>query len=329
VATVTGTSFTDPASKLSPSTGYAYSVQAYDATGNVSPPAAAPNTISPKAAGSDTTAPSSAMLAAPSDGSTVSGSVGLSAAAADNVGVTRVQFFIDGALLGQATSPFSYTWNTLTTYNGSHSVYVRAYDAAGNYSTTALAALMVSNGGGSTDTTPPSSPSNLTGVASSPTQVNLTWNASTDNSAVTGYSVYRNGSKLATVTGTSWSDSAVVAASTYSYFVTAFDAAGNVSAASNTASVTTPSAPAPPPATGSVGGVVSDSKTGALLGGVKVTVTVNGAKQTFFTDSTGHYTVPSLPPATYTLTYSLKAHKNVQVTAGVTAGQCVTVNVAM
>ncbi len=95
--------------------------------------------------------------------------------------------------------------------------------------------------GATSDTTPPTAPANLTAMASSPTQVNLTWSASSDDVGVTGYKVYRNGVFLASSATTSYSDTTAQAATTYSYTVYAYDAAGNVSAASNTATATTPS----------------------------------------------------------------------------------------
>jgi hypothetical protein len=74
--------------------------------------------------------------------------------------------------------------------------------------------------------------------------VNLTWAASTDNIGVTGYTIYRNGAVITTVSGTSlvYSDATVQPASTYQYSVGAFDQAGNHSAASALVSVTTPAA---------------------------------------------------------------------------------------
>ena len=96
------------------------------------------------------------------------------------------------------------------------------------------------------DPTPPTAPVNLTAVASGPTQVNLNWTASTDNVGVTGYQVVRDGSQIATSIITSYSDTTVAAGTTYNYIVRAYDAAGNVSIDSNTASVTTPTvSPAP------------------------------------------------------------------------------------
>jgi chitodextrinase len=94
--------------------------------------------------------------------------------------------------------------------------------------------------GPTSDTTPPTAPANLTAMASSPTQVNLTWSASSDDVGVTGYKVYRNGVFLASSATTSYSDTSAQAATTYSYAVYAYDAAGNISPASNTATVTTP-----------------------------------------------------------------------------------------
>jgi len=95
--------------------------------------------------------------------------------------------------------------------------------------------------GPSSDTTPPTAPANLTATTPSPTQVNLAWSASSDDVGVTGYKVYRNGVFLTSSATTSYSDTTAQAATTYSYTVYAYDAAGNVSAASNTATATTPS----------------------------------------------------------------------------------------
>jgi chitodextrinase len=89
------------------------------------------------------------------------------------------------------------------------------------------------------DTTPPTAPTNLAASGTTASSTNLTWTASTDNVGVTGYQVLRNGSVVTTVTATSSTDSGLAASTTYSYQVKALDAAGNVSAGSNTVSVTT------------------------------------------------------------------------------------------
>jgi len=96
-------------------------------------------------------------------------------------------------------------------------------------------AYLVTGSAPPTDTTPPSVPGSLTATAVSSSEIDLTWSASTDNVTVTGYKIYRNGSTspLASVTtGTSYTDKGLAAATTYSYTVSAYDAAGNESAQS-------------------------------------------------------------------------------------------------
>jgi hypothetical protein len=98
------------------------------------------------------------------------------------------------------------------------------------------------------DTTPPTAPTNLTATAASASQINLSWTASTDNVGVTGYYIQRcsgsgctNFAQVASISGTTttYSDTGLVGSTSYSYRVDATDAAGNLSAFSNTASATT------------------------------------------------------------------------------------------
>jgi len=86
----------------------------------------------------------------------------------------------------------------------------------------------------------PSAPSGLTATATSPHAVELSWGESTDNIGVYQYTVYRDGEPLATTRATSFSDEGLDGGSSFSYFVTAKDTAGNESARSNEVSVTTP-----------------------------------------------------------------------------------------
>ncbi len=100
--------------------------------------------------------------------------------------------------------------------------------------------------GGAADTQAPSVPGSFTSTAVSSSQINLSWAASTDNVAVTGYRLERcsgagcsNFSPLANPTGTSYNDTGLSAATSYSYRVRAQDAVPNFSAYSATASATT------------------------------------------------------------------------------------------
>jgi hypothetical protein len=94
-----------------------------------------------------------------------------------------------------------------------------------------------------TDGQAPTAPTNLSATALSGTRVDLTWTASTDNVAVANYLVFRGTTQIATVddTVTAYPDTTVSPNTTYSYTVKARDGVGNVSGASNTATVRTPS----------------------------------------------------------------------------------------
>jgi cellulose 1,4-beta-cellobiosidase len=93
--------------------------------------------------------------------------------------------------------------------------------------------------GTSTDTTPPSTPNGLAVTGTTSTTASLSWNASTDNVAVTGYDVYRGSTLAGTVTGTTFLDTGLTPSTAYSYTVKAHDAAGNQSAASAAVTATT------------------------------------------------------------------------------------------
>jgi hypothetical protein len=121
------------------------SASARDAAGNTTTSASISVTVS-NGPPSDTTPPTVA-LTAPSSGTTVSGVVTVSASASDDVGVAGVQFQLDGANLGaeDTAAPYSTTWDTATTGEGSHTLRAVARDAAGNTATSAVVTVTVSN----------------------------------------------------------------------------------------------------------------------------------------------------------------------------------------
>ncbi|CAM2875404.1 endonuclease [Flavobacterium frigoris] len=92
------------------------------------------------------------------------------------------------------------------------------------------------------DTTAPSNPTNLVSSGTTQTTTNLSWTGSTDNVAVTGYNVYQGTSLKATVTGTSYAVTGLTAATAYTFSIKAKDAAGNISASSNSVNSTTTAA---------------------------------------------------------------------------------------
>ena len=94
------------------------------------------------------------------------------------------------------------------------------------------------------DTQVPTNPTGLASGSITPTSVNLTWNASTDNMGVTAYNVYQNNVLLKTVSVLSAEMTGLAPSTAYNFYVKAVDAAGNISGSSNSISVST--SPLPP-----------------------------------------------------------------------------------
>jgi chitodextrinase len=126
--------------------------------------------------------------------------------------------------------------------------------------TAATVSISLTGGGPSVDTQVPTAPTNLVATGSGSMTMALSWSAATDNVGVAGYRVSRNGSQVATTSGTSWNDAGLTPATTYAYSLVAYDAAGNVSTAATASGTTAPDTQAP---------------TSPIL-----TVTVNSRKQT-------------------------------------------------
>jgi Big-like domain-containing protein len=95
----------------------------------------------------DTTPPATSVTA-PANGATLSGTVTVNASASDNVGVTQMQLLIDGTLVASNTNStaLSFSWSTPSVANGTHTIVSKAFDAAGNSSTSSTITVTVSNG---------------------------------------------------------------------------------------------------------------------------------------------------------------------------------------
>jgi chitodextrinase len=98
----------------------------------------------------------------------------------------------------------------------------------------------------STDHTPPSDPTGLSATGAGSTEVDLSWTGSTDDTGVAGYRIFRNGEQVGTSTTTSYADTGLVPGTAYSYQVSAYDAANNQSALSNTTGASTAPDSTPP-----------------------------------------------------------------------------------
>ena len=221
-------------------------MRAIDAAGNASAPSAAASATTQ--AGGDTTAPS---VPTGLTGTVVSATqINLAwTASTDNVAVTGYRVYRGGALITTLGNVTTFQ-NTGLTASTTYAYTVRAIDAAGNASAQSAAASATTQAAATPRA--PSVPAGLTVTVVSATQINLSWTASTDNVAVTGYRLERcqgagcvNFAQVGTPTGASFSNAGLAAGTTYRYRVRAADAAGNFSGYSNVVSATTSSAPPP------------------------------------------------------------------------------------
>ncbi|EIC06047.1 PKD domain containing protein, partial [Acetivibrio thermocellus YS] len=145
----------------------------------------------------------------------------------DNVNVEGYEIYRNGIRVGNSRT-LSYIDHGLVP-NTEYTYTVRAYDAVRNLSDFSEAVKVRTD----VDNEPPTAPKNLGISSRTDTSVTLTWSASTDNAAVTGYKIYRNGVNIADTVNTRYTDYDLEPG-TYSYYVKAFDASGNVSDVSNT-----------------------------------------------------------------------------------------------
>ena len=299
VGTSLTTSYTDTG--LTDATAYTYTVAARDASGNVSA-----DSTSASATTADDTPPSTPTgLAA-----TAAGTVEISLtwnASTDNVDVANYIVSRNGVQLASTTTS-SFTDAGLapaTTY----SYTVAARDASGNVSPASTSASATT--GSPADTSPPSTPTGVVATAAGATTINLSWSAATDNVAVTGYAVKRNGLQVGTSTTTSFADTGLASGLTYSYTVAARDAAGNVSGISVIASAMTvdiiaPTAPASLTATAAGAATVNLTWTAASdnVGVTSYVVKRNGTQ--LATTTTSSYADTGLTSAT-TYIYTVAA----------------------
>ncbi|MER6466580.1 endo alpha-1,4 polygalactosaminidase [Streptomyces sp. NPDC001228] len=206
-----------------------------------------------------------------------SSSISLSwSASTDNVGVSGYDVYRNGQKVGSATGT-TYTDSGLTA-STTYQYSVKAKDAAGNTSAASNTISQATQSGSTTppaDTQAPSAPTGLKATTSTSSSISLSWTASTDNVGVSGYDVYRNGQKVGSATGTTYTDSGLTASTTYQYSVKAKDAAGNTSAASNTISQATQSG-----STGNQGCTATMKQTSTFSGGFNADVVVKNTGST-------------------------------------------------
>jgi len=217
---------------LTASTAYQFFVRARDAAGNTSANSNTINVTTP-----DTQAPTAPTNLGSSNLTQTSVTLTWTAST-DNVGVTGYDIYQDNVKINLSiVTATSFAVSGLNA-NTSYSFFVQAKDAAGNSTNSSVLNVTTLP---PPDTQAPTAPTNLASSNLTSTSVSLSWTASTDNVGVTGYDVYRNSVKInsSPVTATSYNATNLTPSTAYSFFVQALDAAGNISANSNTVNVTT------------------------------------------------------------------------------------------
>lgn len=266
----------------------------------------------------------------------------------DNVGVAGYRIYRNNSQIDDLRSSesgeqgvqepaSSYTDSTVAP-NTEYKYRVVAYDQINNESDPSSEVTVKTptsqQSTGSADTEAPSVPRNFTAEMASKTQINLRWEASTDNVKVASYDIYRSSGgsaaeSLGTWTSTSVGNINLSENTEYSYYVVAVDAAGNRSQPSETVKAST----------GGSGDLVSidgDGATGVVEGGVnngvqgvKVRIFVFGVQRVMRTDSEGNYKAAGLPSGKYPVIFTHPEYFLNGTWVEVDNGQVTVANVSM
>ena len=235
IASTAATSYNDTG--LAASTSYSYTIKALDAAGNTSAASGALNVTTTAIGGNSATVyyrnlsnwSTVNIHYAPTGGNwTVVPGVAMDAACTGWKSKTIALNAASG--LQVVFNNGSGTWDNHGGANYALGTGISAINAG------AITTANPCTGG---DTTAPSTPAGLASNNVTGSSVGLSWTASTDNVGVTGYKVMRNGVQVGTSATASYTDTGVAPSTSYSYTVQAYDAIGNVSAASNALAVTT------------------------------------------------------------------------------------------
>ncbi len=242
----TGTSLTD---FVTPGT-YTYTVIAYDASQNFSDQSA-PATITVVV---DNTPPSIPTNISAQQVSATG--INLSwATSTDSAGGIGYQIFRNGAQIASVAGP-PYADSGLSA-GATYTYAVAAYDSAGNISEWSPTVQLYLQ-----SITGPSVPDIYSAVLLGTSTVRVSWAPSFDSLAITGYSVYRNGTQIASVTSTSYLDEGV-ATGTYGYAVSATDVSGAASAISEPTNVLISGVSPPPAVTSQISPAIPGVATGS------------------------------------------------------------------
>jgi chitodextrinase len=208
--------------KASPGAAYIFFIKAYDKAGNYSPQSSSISVYTP----ADKAAPTIPNGLKASSVSETEANL-IWTASSDNVNVRGYDILRNGVKIG-TTSKTSYCNKNLTP-GKSYTYAVTALDGSGNLSNSSVPLTVTT----AKDSQAPTAPGELKIAAIKGSSVSLEWVASTDNCKIAGYQIYCNGIVIATAAGTSRIVNSPFNRGTDTYFIKAYDIAGNLSANSN------------------------------------------------------------------------------------------------
>lgn len=271
--------------------------------------------ITPPPPAGDTTKPVTSITT-PTNNSSGKGTISVTGSATDNVGVTKVELLVDGAVKAtDSTAPFaSFSWDSTSISDGAHTLVFKAYDAAGNVGTSAGVTITITN------TVSPPLPV-ISSVTATPStiiagqQSTISWVTQNSSSC----DVTPNGT-LGT-TATSWQTPVLTTVGTKTYTLTCYNTA--VQSVSKTVSITVNAAPTPP----AMPTFTADKTTVQAGGSVTFSWSSTGATSCVFNPGNigGAGTVNGLVVSniTTTTTYSLTCQNN----AGTSQANPITITV--
>ncbi len=215
---------------LADSTSHTIVAKAFDQSGNWSYSAPITVTVFPRG---DRTSPVVTLLF-PNAGSVLSGIVNVIVDATDNIAVTRMEFYVDGILVDtDINSPWGFPWETDSLTVGSHTLYIKAYDAAGN---AGISDNIIFNIANNPDIIAPTISLLYPNVGSQLTGIVDVVVDAFDNVGVTLMEFYVDGNLTTTDNGFPWGfswDTSTLSSGDHLLFIKAFDAAGNESNSGN------------------------------------------------------------------------------------------------
>ena len=216
-------------------------------------------------------------------------------ASTDNIAIGAYDIYRNGTKIA-STSQLSYIDTTVKS-GMTYSFTVKAADTSNNYSTSSNTATIMMP---TIDTQSPTIPAGLKLVSVSEYQATIAWLASTDNIGVTGYNIYRNGTKIASTASLNFGDATVLPGASHSYAVAAYDKTGNTSALSPTLAITIPKSTSN---NGNIAGTVRNVRIGTPLVGKTINLWADGHRGDFIRSTTtgnlGDFQFTNLTPGRY------------------------------